>query len=74
VGPASITITYKGVFHVTRLTSGSGAGTFWATGTMTGDLTAVADVTGVTYNGHFAVWFGDNDNLRTDVETFTLNI
>jgi hypothetical protein len=74
VGPSDITITYDGVFHVTTLTSGIGAGTFWVTGTQTGDITAVSQATGVTYTGHFAIWFGDNDNLRNDAETFTLNV
>ena len=37
--PGMLTITYNGVFHVTELTSGIGAGTFWATGTQTGTFT-----------------------------------
>src|SRR5258708_8097322 len=36
--PGTVTLTYNGVFHVTALTSGHGAGTDWATGTMTGRL------------------------------------
>src|SRR2546429_2232767 len=34
----TVSLTYNGVFHVTTLTSGIGAGTFWATGTQTGNL------------------------------------
>ena len=69
------TLTYNGVFHVTTLTSGQGAGTFWATGTMTGDFVFAPDnATQPTYTGHFASWFGDNDNLRNGTETSTFNL
>src|SRR5713226_9250208 len=36
--PARITTTVNSVFHVTELTSGKGAGTFWVTGTTTGNI------------------------------------
>jgi len=73
--PATITITYNGVFHVTQLTSGQGAGTFWATGTQTGNFTLVPDDPAQpTYTGHFAAWFGDNDNLHNGTETSTFNV
>ena len=36
--PGRITQTINGVFHVTELTSGKGAGTFWLTGTFTGSF------------------------------------
>jgi hypothetical protein len=73
--PATITITYNGVFHITVLTSGQGAGTFWATGTQTGNFTLVPDDPAQpTYTGHFAIWFGDNDNLHNGTETFTFNL
>jgi len=73
--PATITITYNGVFHVTQLTSGQGAGTFWATGTQTGNFTLVPDDPAQpTYTGHFAAWFGDNDNLHNGTETATFNL
>jgi len=73
--PATITITYNGGFHVTQLTSGQGAGTFWATGTQTGNFTLVPDDPAQpTYTGHFAAWFGDNDNLHNGTETSTFNV
>jgi hypothetical protein len=57
------------------LTSGQGAGTFWATGTQTGNFTLVLDdPTQPTYTGHFTVWFGDNDNLHNGTETATFNV
>lgn len=34
--PGRLTTTENGVFHVTYLTSGKGAGTYWVTGTFTG--------------------------------------
>lgn len=62
----------SGVIHTTVLTSGVGAGTFWLTGTLRGDFTLVTATT--TYTGTFVVWFGDNDNLRNEANTFTLNV
>lgn len=61
-----------GVIHVTFLTSGIGAGTSWVTGTLRGDFTLVTATT--TYTGTFVVWFGDNNNLQNDTNTFTLNV
>jgi hypothetical protein len=73
--PGTLTLTYNGVFHVTQLTSGIGAGTFWATGTQTGTFTFVPfDASQPTYTGRFTAWFGDNDNLRNDAETSTLRV
>lgn len=72
-GPATITTTSNDVFHVTFLTAGIGAGTFWATGTSEGSVVAVA-TSGVTYTGHFADWFGDNNNLRNGNQDFNLNV
>jgi hypothetical protein len=69
------TLTYNGVFHATQLTSGQGAGTFWATGTMTGDFVfAPDDASQPTFTGHFASWFGDNNNLQNGTETSTFNL
>ena len=42
--PGTVTITENGVFHVTVLTSGPGAGTAWATGTFTAGMWAVAAI------------------------------
>lgn len=73
--PGTLTITYNGVFHVTQLTSGIGAGTFWATGTQTGIFSFVPfDASQPSYTGRFTAWFGDNDNLRNDAETSTLRV
>jgi hypothetical protein len=71
----TLTQTYNGVFHVTELTSGIGAGTFWATGTLTGTFSFVPfDSSKPSYTGRFTTWFGDNDNLRNDAETEILHI
>jgi hypothetical protein len=73
--PGTVTLTYNGVFHATELTSGQGVGTFWATGTMTGDFViAPDDATQPSYTGHFATWFGDNNNLHNGTETSTLSL
>lgn len=68
----NISGTETGVIHSTVLTSGIGAGTFWVTGTLRGDFTLVTLTT--TYAGTFVVWFGDNNNLRNEANTFTLNV
>ncbi len=71
----TLTLTYNGVFHVTELTSGIGAGTFWATGTLTGTFSFVPfDSSKPSYTGRFTTWFGDNDNLRNDAETEILRV
>jgi len=74
--PGALTLTYNGVFHATELTSGQGAGTFWVTGTMTGDFVFTPDdvATQPSYSGHFASWFGDNNNLHNGTETATLSV
>lgn len=72
---ANITLTYNGVFHVSELTSGAGAGTFWATGTQTGTVYAAPlDPMLPTYTGHFTTWFGDNNNLHNGSETSTFTV
>lgn len=71
----TVTETYNGAFHVTELTSGQGAGTLWATGTLTGDFVFTPDdATQPSYAGHFTTWFGDNNNLQNGTETETLSI
>jgi hypothetical protein len=73
--PGTVTLTYNGIFHATELTSGQGAGTFWATGTMTGDFVIEPnDATQPSYTGHFATWFGDNNNLHNGTETSILSV
>lgn len=69
--PATITLTYNGVFHVTVLPSGAS----WATGTMTGTaVLAPTDSSLPTYTGHFTSWFGDENNQQNGVEHSTLTI
>jgi hypothetical protein len=71
----TLTLTYNGVFHVTELTAGKGAGTFWATGTLTGTFSFVPnDSSKPSYTGHFTIWFGDNDNLQNGTQTETVSI
>jgi hypothetical protein len=73
--PATITTTSNGAAHVTFLTSGIGAGTFWFTITQTGTVTLVPDDPKLpTYSGHFTFWDGDNGNLRNGTETFILEV
>lgn len=73
--PANITLTYNGVLHAVGLTSGVGAGTFWATGTETGTAYAAPlDPSLPTYTGHFTTWFGDNNNLHNGSETSTFSV
>ncbi len=73
--PATITITYNGQMHATQLTAGKGAGTFWVTGTQTGDFSAIpTDTTLPTYSGHTTSWFGDNNNLQNGSETSTFTV
>jgi hypothetical protein len=70
-----VSITYNGVFHVTALTSGQGAGTSWATGTQTGDFVFTPDdVSQPSFTGHFTTWFGDNNNLHNGVEHSTFSL
>ena len=71
----TVSLTYNGVFHVTTLTSGQGAGTAWATGTQTGDFVFTPDdVSQPSYTGHFTTWFGDNNNVHNGVEHSTFSL
>ena len=73
--PATITTTFNGALHVTFLTSGKGAGTFWFTITQTGTVTIVPDdPTQPTYTGRFTLWAGENGNLRNGNSTFILEV
>jgi hypothetical protein len=66
----TLTETYNDIFHITINKTGS-----WATGTVEGKFTFVPDnPAAVTYTGHFATWFGDENNLQNDVEHSTFNI
>ncbi len=62
----------NGVAHITILTSGQGAGTFWATFTATGTASFVPDdPSQPSYTGKFTIWDGENGNLNNQVATFT---
>jgi hypothetical protein len=63
------------IFHLTALTSGIGATTYWFTGTLQGQGAAVTPA-GVTYTGPIAVWFGANNNLQNDeiASTFAVQL
>jgi len=68
--PGTLNETFNDVFHGTINKTGS-----WFTGTAEGWFTFVPDDPAkVTYTGHFATWFGDENNLQNDVEHSTLNI
>ena len=68
--PAVITTTNANeIFHITVLANG----TFWATFTEEGQFTAVPAV-GPTLSGHFAVWDGENLNLKNATMTATFNV
>jgi len=58
----------NGVFHVTVAANGSEH----LTGTFEAKFTFVTGA--VTYVGHFANWFGSNDNSSSEADTATLNI
>jgi hypothetical protein len=67
----TLTIDFKGVFHITALDNG----TFHVTGTDTGTFTFVPDdPSQPTYTGHFASWFGENVNSRNFTATSTFNL
>jgi hypothetical protein len=65
----TLTMTYNDIFHGTINKTGS-----CFTGTLEGTIEFVPDnPAAVTYSGHFAAWFGDENNLRNDVEHSTFN-
>jgi len=69
--PGALTLTYNDVFHITTLANG----TLWATGTQEGAFSFVpADPAQPSYTGHFASWFGDNNNLQNGAETSTFSV
>jgi hypothetical protein len=75
VGPATFTTVSNGALHVTALTSGPGAGTFWFTITETGSISIVPDDASLpTYAGHFTFWDGDNGNLQSATSTTTIAV
>ena len=69
--PGTVTFTAKnGVFHITTLANG----TSWATFTAEGTVTFVPDnPADASASGHFAVWDGENVNLRNGTATSTSN-
>jgi hypothetical protein len=65
----TLTMTYDDIFHGTINKTGS-----WFTGTLHGSIQFVPDdPAAITYSGHFAAWFGDENNLHNDVEHSTFN-
>ena len=65
-----LTTTVNEVFHGTINKTGS-----WFTGTVEGQFTFVpTDPAAIAYTGHFATWFGDENNLRNSVEHSTFNV
>jgi len=68
--PGIVTTTSNQIFHITTNKTGS-----WLTGTAEGRFVFVPnDPSKVTYTGHFAAWFGDENNLRNGVEHSTFNV
>jgi hypothetical protein len=69
--PATITVTYNGVFHINSLPGGE----FWMTFTQTGTFTAVPlDSTQPTLTGRFTIWGNFNLNERNQNSTFTFTV
>ncbi len=66
-----LTLTFNAVFHVTVNTAGDA----WATSTQTGDFSFVPfNPAGLSYTGHFAIWFGDSFNQNNSVLHDTFNL
>src|SRR6266566_2546561 len=69
--PATITVTYNGVFHINSLPGGE----FWTTFTQTGTVSAVPlDPTQPTLTGRFTIWGNFNLNERNQNTTFTFTV
>src|SRR2546427_12067821 len=67
----TFTLTYSGVFHSTELPNG----TSWFTGTIHGTASSVPDdSTQPSYAGKFTAWFGDENNLKNEVEHETFRV
>lgn len=68
--PGTVSAIENQIFHGTINSTGS-----WFTGTVEGQFTFTPDdPSKVTYTGHFATWFGDENNLRNGVEHSTFNV
>ena len=68
--PGTVSAVENQIFHGTINKTGS-----WFTGTVEGKFTFTPDdPSKVTYTGHFATWFGDENNLRNGVEHSTFNV
>ena len=68
--PGTVSAVENQIFHGTINKTGS-----WFTGTVEGQFTFTPDdPSKITYMGHFAIWFGDENNLRNDVEHSTFNV
>jgi len=68
--PGTVSAVENQVFHSTINKTGA-----WFTGTVEGKFTFVPDdASKVTYTGHFATWFGEEDNLKSYVKHSTFNV
>ena len=68
--PGTVSAVENQIFHVTTNDTGS-----WFTGTVEGTFSFTPDdPTKPSYTGHFATWFGTEDNLRSSVDHSTFNV
>ncbi len=68
--PGTVSAVENQIFHGTINKTGS-----WFTGTVEGKFTFTPDdPSKVSDTGHFATWFGDENNLRNGVEHSTFNV
>lgn len=65
-----LTLNFTAVFHVTVNTAGDA----WFTSTQEGDFSFVPFKPGLSYTGHFAIWFGASFNQNNSVVHDTFNI
>lgn len=68
--PGTVSAIENQIFHGTINQTGT-----WFTGTIEGKFTFTPDdPTKITYTGHFATWFGDENNLNNGVQHSTFNV
>jgi hypothetical protein len=68
--PGTVSAVENQIFHGTINKTGS-----WFTGTVEGQFTFTpTDPSKVSYTGHFATWFGDENNLHNGVQHSTFNV
>jgi hypothetical protein len=77
LGAYEITITERGVVHVTAaaIDGDNLLPPYHITGTFTGSFVArPSDGTGPTFTGHFTNWFGENVNKKNSTGTTTFSV